>query len=101
MLHLGDRLYLRVDGLCLEFDRETQVIVGGEPLDPHAEAARRWICIERVGRELARLDYVVDLTKVFPDDPTPFVEMEHFDFGLLLVNLAASESRKRVLLGLD
>lgn len=99
--NLEGRLFLRVDELCLEFDRGIGVTVGGEPHDPHADAARRWICVERDGQELVRLDYLVDLTAVFPDDPTPFIEMDHFDFGLSLANFAASESRKRVLLGLE
>ena len=35
-----------------------------------------------------------------PDDPTPMISDEDFDFGLLAMNISQNPERKDVLLGL-
>lgn len=90
----GQGLFIRIGDQCIPLTDDVVVTVRGD-------VGKRLLTVEKAGKEIARFIYVLDSSKKFPDDPTPFIDDEDFDFGLFLSNISTSDKRKRVLLGLD
>jgi len=91
---LDNALFVRIGGSCFALSDEITISVDGEAED-------RTLLVLKAGKEISKLSYALDMSDQIENDPTPFVEKEDFDFGLFLSNISKSESRKRVLLGLD
>jgi hypothetical protein len=89
----GDELILRVKGVAIPLGRDVSVSVSGP-------SNCRVLSVVASGREVIRHEYYLDLSTKFPNDPTPFVEDEDFDFGLFVANVAKAPERQDVLLGL-
>jgi hypothetical protein len=87
----GD-LYFRIGNAEFKLDSSTVLRVSGP-----AEARR--VVVERLGRVIATHEYTAAPDAQFGDDPTPFVELADFDFGLFAANVSQSAERKAVLLG--
>lgn len=98
-------LFLRIGEACLALGDDLVVHIQGiEPTQELiAQRARldRTLIVEKAGSEITRLHYVYDLSGQFPDDPTPFIDDEGFDFGLWISNITKSPERQQVLLGSD
>jgi len=90
----GDNLILRVDKKTFCIDDDLVVNVKGDLSD-------RIVSIIYKHKEVLTLNYTLDGTVKFDNDPTPFVDNEDFDFGLFISNITKSKSRKNVLLGLE
>ena len=90
----GQQLFLRIGDTCIPLTNDLVVTVSGD-------TNRRKLNIEKDGVVIADIEYMLDLSKQFPNDPTPFVEDEDFDFGLFLFNISKDRERQRVLLSLD
>lgn len=87
-------LFVRIGDRQIPLTDDVIVTVSGE-------LKKRLLIVKNAGKEIARFNYVLDSSKKFLDDPTPFIENEDFDFGLLISNISVNDKRKRVLLGLD
>jgi len=95
MLYKFDKeLFIRVGDLCIPLSDDVVATVSGD-------ARNRLLIVKRSGEEVVHLNYMLDHSKKIPNDPTPFIEDENFDFGLFLSNVSVSDMRKKVLLGLD
>jgi len=89
-VHKGEIL-LRIDDQVFPFDDEIQV---------HTRELEKENWLLQINRQHQR---ILDLPyyckdQMFPSDLTPFVEEEHFNFGLFLQNISQSPSRKRILI---
>jgi hypothetical protein len=82
-----EKLFLRIGERCMSCD-DIKVFVSGESLC-------RKLIVEKAGEKIS-VEYRVNLSKKFDNDPTPFVEDEHFDFGLLVSNILNSNQRRQV-----
>ncbi|MBD1558046.1 hypothetical protein HC752_13990 [Vibrio sp. S9_S30] len=91
----GQGLFFRIGEQCFPLTDDVIVTVSGEDFN------KRQLIVKKAGKEIAHFNYVLDSSKKFSGDPTPFVQNEDFDFGLFVSNISANEKRKRVLLGLD
>lgn len=91
---LGQELFVRIGDQCIPLTNDVTVIVSGP-------ANKRLLIVKKAGNEIANFNYVLDASKKFSSDPTPFIEDEDFDFGLFISNISTNDKRKRVLLGLD
>jgi len=90
----GQQLFLRIGDDCIQFTDDILVEVSGDEIN-------RKMVVKKGDQRVANVEYVLDLSFRFPDDPTPFIEDEDFDFGLFVSNVAKNPNRKRVLLGFD
>ncbi|WP_297891177.1 hypothetical protein [Shewanella sp.] len=90
----GQELFIRIGDQCIPLTDDVVVSVSGD-------AKNKQLTVEKSGQVIARINYALDVSKKFPDDPTPFIEDEDFDFGLFISNISKNDARKRVLLGLD
>lgn len=87
-------LFIRIGDKCLPFSDEVVVSVRGEDDD-------RELLILEAGKEICKINYELDASLQFEDDPTPFIDKEDFDFGLFLSNISKSENRKQHILDID
>ena len=87
-----EQIFIRLGDERILLDKSVKVDLFG-PVN------NRRLTIEKAGRKVAQLEYEVDTSDVIPDDITPYIEAEHFDFGLFLSNVSKDEIRQRVLLG--
>lgn len=79
-------LYLNATDVTMPFDAQTEATV-------EVRNGRRVLQVRR-GAQTIRAEYKTPRTLIPLDrDFTPFVEMEHFDFGLFLCNLAQDPAR--------
>lgn len=90
---LNDRLLFQLEHEAFELDDETTVEVSGP--DNH-----RLLRVIRQGTPVAKHVYGVTAQR-FADDPTPMIDDEDFDFGLVASHISKDASRKRVMLGLE
>lgn len=90
----GQGLFVRIGDQCIPLTDDVVATVSGG-------SNNRTLTVKKAGKEIAHFRYALDGSKKFPDDPTPFIEDEDFDFGLFLSNISTNDKRKRVLLGLD
>ena len=95
--HLGEKLVL-----LFRLDNVLYLQVEGQrmPMADHAIEVRS-VNGRQVLRVLSNSKVVLELTYDPPiidpplsEDPTPFVEEEHFDFGLFLANLSKDQNRQ-------
>ena len=84
------QLFIRIGDNCIPLSDEVVVSVRGE------NNARELLILE-AGKEVCKINYELDASRWFEDDPTPFIDEETFDFGLFLSNISKSESRKRII----
>ena len=93
---LGDTIVFRVvgEGFDCKFnlDSSTVVEVDGPPLE-------RELVVIRNGNVMFKATYAVNVDAIIPNDPTPGVDDEDFDFGLFVRNISKSPERKDVMLG--
>ncbi len=87
-------LFLRIGDECICLSEDVVATVSGG-------INNRSLTVKKSKSEILHLDYSLDHSPQFSNDPTPFIEDEDFDFGLFVSNISKSEERKRVLLGLD
>jgi len=87
-------LFIRIGDQLISLTDDVIVTVSGDD-------EKRLLSVKKSAKDIAHLNYVLDSSKKFSNDPTPFIEDEDFDFGLLISNISTNEKRKRVLLGLD
>ncbi|PPD48098.1 MAG: hypothetical protein CTY16_06195 [Methylobacter sp.] len=85
------QLILRIGNKNIILTDDTFVSVSGN-------ASNRLLIIKEFGKEIIRLNYELDISKQFPNDPTPFVGDEDFDFGLFVSNIANDDKRKKIFL---
>ena len=90
----SQQLFLRIGDDCIPLTSDLVVTVSGD-------INSRKLRVEKAGVVVAHIDYTLDVSDQFPNDPTPFVEDEDFDFGLFVSNISKNSERQRVLLGLD
>lgn len=91
---LRGKVFVYLGGRSIELSDDTTANVSGEP-------DKRQLSVKKDGEELGRIEYALDTSRRFENDPTPFIDDEDFDFGLFVANISNSKDRKRVLLGLD
>lgn len=84
---LQNQLYLLLDGK--NFLWNNTITVG---LIPYID--QRILLINQCEKELLHCEYSIDTTQIFKNDPTAFVEPEHFDFGLFVLNLNNNPARR-------
>ncbi len=98
LYRLGNSIAFRVigEGFDCKFDLDSSTVVevDGPPLE-------RELVVIRDGNVMFKTTYAVDVDDIIPNDPTPFVEDEDFDFGLFVSNISKSPGRKDVMLGRD
>lgn len=85
-LAIDDKLIKVNDGLRVDFTK-----------DKHRRILK--IVPENHGEII--LDYSIDESIQIENDPTPFIDDEDFDYGLLIYNILRTPERQKVLLGLD
>lgn len=90
----GQKLFLRIGDDCIPLTSDLIVTVSGDIKD-------RRLIVEKAGSVIANIDYTLDMSDQFANDPTSFIEDEDFDFGLFVSNISKNNERQRVLLGLD
>ena len=85
------QIMFRINDKTFTLDEQTIVNVTGPD-------ERRILKIIRDGHQIAIHEYVVTAER-FEDDPTPMIDDEDFDFGLLISNISKDAQRKEILLG--
>lgn len=75
------------------------VLDGRTIIDVSKCQATRQMTIRRDGALVLEFKYELMRDNSIPNDPTPFVSDEDFDFGLLVSNISKSAARRDVLLG--
>jgi hypothetical protein len=88
----GDELFVRVGGTELPLAADVTAEVSGA-------ASARVLVISKGGNAVVRCRYALDTSIRFPNDPTPQIEDEDFDFGLFICNVSKATERQMVLLG--
>jgi hypothetical protein len=94
LYNFEQQLFLRIGDKRIPLTDDTIALVSGD-------ASNRQLVVDKTGKEIAHLSYILDDSNQFPDDPTPFIKDEDFDFGLFISNISKNGKRKKVLLGLD
>ncbi|MEN1679865.1 MAG: hypothetical protein AAGJ46_09740 [Planctomycetota bacterium] len=90
-----DAVFVCLGTSTAKLSGETKVSVDGPP-------SSRKLSIEDGNGIVAQHQYSLEPSQLpIPGDTTPFVEDEDFDFGLLMSNIASSDQRQAVLLGID
>lgn len=88
LYRLGDALYLDIDGRRLRLDTH---VIEVRPVN-----GRRVFRVSSAGQPVAELAYdAPPLDRPLSTDRTPFIEEEHFDFGLFLHNVSRDASRQK------
>jgi hypothetical protein len=90
----NQQLFLRIGDDCIPIISDLVITVTGD-------VNNRKLCVEKAGVVVAQIDYTLDMSDQFSNDPTAFVEDEDFDFGLFVSNVSKRSERQRVILGLD
>lgn len=88
---IGNQVIFRLGDEVFELDDRTIVDVEG-PNDS------RLLRVIHGGHPIATHVYAIT-AKRFEDDPTPMIDDEDFDFGLLVENISKHPERKEVMLG--
>ena len=98
LYRLGGKIVFRVlaPGVDKEFELDTTT-----EIEVRGPSARRELTIVRDGVPIFKVIYAVREVYRSPDDLTPFIEDEDFDFGLFVSNISKNPARKSVFLGRD
>lgn len=88
----ADTIFFRIHGNDFVLDENTEVQV-------HGTSQRRKLYVKRFGKTIYETEYALPQTEPTPNDQTPFIEEEDFDFGLFVSNISRDPRRKSVLLG--
>jgi hypothetical protein len=89
-------LYRLHDVLHLRVDRTDVPLTGDVIVTLETAGSRRTLRVLRGDNTIFELEY--ERPKIDPPlevDPTPFVEEEHFDFGLFVFNIMADPGRRK------
>lgn len=82
------QVFLHVGEECFPVTDDVIATVSGP-------SEKRVLTIQRSGKEIAKINYALDPSRVFENDPTPFIEPEDFDYGLFLANVTGNAERKK------
>lgn len=86
---LGRDIFICVGDLRVALNEKIKITVIGSP-------EKRHLTILDDGKIIGSHIYSVDTANQFENDPTPFIEDEDFDFGLLIANISESTGRQEV-----
>ena len=87
-------LHLTLDGKNFLLDEH--ILIRLEQASSNQNGTYKKLLVYQDDQLIFSLDYEL-LGRMIPGDPTPFVEMEDFDFGLFLNNVLANPKRIRLL----
>lgn len=92
-------LYRSENQIIFRVDDAEFVLDGRTIIDVSKCQSIRQMAIQREGALIFEFKYELMRDDSIPNDPTPFVSDEDFDFGLLASNISKSAERRDVMLG--
>jgi|688.fasta_scaffold231290_2 hypothetical protein len=85
----GQEIMMCVGGVRISLSKDVKISVSGN-------RDQRRLVVSKKGEMVVAQVYSLDNWGKIKGDPTPFVEEEDFDFGLLIANIAGSPERQQV-----
>lgn len=94
-------LYRKTGNIFFRVNDNEFVLDKGTEVEVFGPREKRKLVLKRNAQVVFDIEYELLQEPPIPNDPTPFIEEEDFDFGVFVSNISKDPKRKAVFLGKD